>query len=275
MKKLLTLALTLVALTVFTGLGVAQQPQIGVAQQPQTGQSLDTKRLVAEAIASSIVKLKGKEFPSVPKGTGSDAAKTGGASCELGDTQTFTNNAAIDIEGEYHTAKSNTYPDPPPKRALVSPPNADWVIQSYQRVITSAGPPYEAADSAFPAGYSFLTTSNYNSVKSTMHSFVGSLNVSGYVQADLNAKLDTFISNISSYSYSVSTSHGTVEHTAFVGGVGLINPTTGHAWYHGYIEGTLVCAPAYLHDQAALTARLKTWVRRVVLQFPPPIPSSQ
>jgi len=274
MKKLLTLALPLVALTVFTRLGVAQQPQTGVAPQqigvaqPITVQLVDTKKLVADAIASSIVKLKGQEFPIVAKGTGSDAAGKGGASCELGETQTFTKNAAIDLESPNHTAKSNTYPSSPPERMIVSPPNADWVIQSYQRHITTAGPPYEAGDSAFPAGYSFLTAGNYSSVKSTMHSFVGSLNVPDYVKVDLNAKLDTFISNISSYSYSLSGSHGTVEHTALVRGVGVINLTTGHSWYHGYIDGTLACAPAYLHDQDALTTRLKTWVNSVVRKLP-------
>ena len=147
-------------------------------------------KLLGQAITSSIVTRKGAEFPLVA-----------GASCEPHDTQTFTQNAAIDLESPVRVKKTNTYPDPPPMRKVVSPPNADWVIQSYHRVITSVGPPYEAGDSAFPAGYSFLTAGNYSSVKSTMHSFVAGLNVSGQIKADLNAKLDTLISNISSYSY--------------------------------------------------------------------------
>ncbi|HEX3231745.1 MAG TPA: hypothetical protein VHQ95_22395, partial [Pyrinomonadaceae bacterium] len=53
-----------------------------------------------------------------------------------------------------------------------------------------------------------------------------------------------------------------------VWGMGVFNTQTGHAWYHGYINGTLVCAPAYLHDQQALTLRLKTWVKNVVSKLP-------
>jgi hypothetical protein len=288
MNKLRNPALALVALAVFTGLAVRQSAQqkdkpqsptrsreikapttdMQLGQTAQIDPQADTKKLVAQAMDSNIVIQKGKEFPFVAKGAGSDNPLTGGASCELGDTQTFTQNAAIDLESPNHVKKTNTYPSSPPQRSIVSPPNADWVIQSYQRVITSAGPPYEAGDSAFPAGYSFLTTGNYSSVKSTMHSFVGGLKIPGQVQADLNAKLDTLISNISSYSYSLSASHGTVEHTALVRGTGVLNTQAGHSWYHGYINGTLVCAPAYLHDQQALTLRLKTWVNNVVRKLP-------
>lgn len=289
MKRLITLALTFVALAVFTGLCIGQSAQ---QQSPPTsidtkltttGEKVygasstaqvavdsgrDTKKVVAEAIAATIVTRKGKAFPLVAKGSGSDAIAAGGASCELYDTQTFTHGAAIDLESPYHVKKTNTYPSAPPQEAIYSAPNADWVVQSYYRVITSTGPPYVAADSAFPAGYSFLTNSNYSSVSSTMHSFVGSLNVNGQVKVDLNAKLDTFISNVSAYSYSLSGSHATVRHTATVWGTGVLNWDVGHSWYHGYINGTLVCAPAYLHDQNALTVRLKTWVNSVIRKLP-------
>jgi hypothetical protein len=289
MKKSLILALAVVALAGFATPGVAQQngtnkkPPTGETTKPTTGENVDkpsatsqvatdlkvySKKLVAEAIASSVVVRKGKEFPLVARGSSADAALTGGASCELGDTQIFTQNAGIDLESPDHVKKTNTYPSTPPERKIVSPPNADWVIQSYHRVITSAGPPYEAGDSAFPAGYTFLASGSYSSVKSTMHSFVGSLNIPGYVQVDLAAKLDTLISNISSYSYSLSGSHGTVEHTALVRGTGVFNPNVGHSWYHGYIDGSLVCAPAYLHDQNALTTRLKVWVKDVLQKLP-------
>ena len=285
MKKLLTLALAIAALAIFTGLSEAQvaqqkdkqqRPPTSSGTKPATSEekkadslepSVDTKKVVAEAIASTIVTWKGKEFPLVAKGAGSSAALTGGATCELGDTQTFTDGAAIDLEGGYHVKKTSTVPSGAPQEAIYSP-GADWLVKSYVRVITSAAWTYVAADSAFPAGYSFLTNSSYSSVKSTMHSFVLSLNVPGYVQADLNAKLDTMVSNISSYSYSLSGSHGTVRHTGQVWGMGVFNTQTGHAWYHGHIDGTLVCSPAYLHDQNVLTVRLKTWVNNVVRKLP-------
>jgi hypothetical protein len=284
MKKLLTLALALVALAVFTGLSVGQvrRPRFPPGEikvdktfpgtQLQLSPMEPTEQQVAEAIASSIVTRKGVEFPSVAK-VGSDTPLTGGASCEPGDTQTFTENAKFTLESPDHAKKTNTYPsDPTERKKVVSPPNADWVIQSYNRVITSAGAPFEAGDSAFPAGYSYLTAGNYSSVKTTMHNFVGGLNVSGKIKADLNAKLDTLISNTSSYSYSLGASHGTVEHTALVRGTGNTNTRVRHSWYYAHINGTLVCAPAYLRDQNELTARLKTWVNNVVSKIPNAVP---
>lgn len=293
MKKLLVLVLTVGVLTIFTGLSLGQeapqkdneqirpgsaettQPTIQEvnvgrshpgAKQIAVIQAAATKKLVAEAIASTIVTRKGMEFPIV---SFSDPTTKGWASCELGDIQTFTQNAAIDLESGKRVKKTVTYPSTPPERKIVSPPNADWIVQSYYRVVTSAGPPYVAGDSAFPAGYSFLTAGNYSSVKSSMHSFVGSLNVNAQIKADLNAKLETLMSNISSYTYSLSASHGTVEHTATIWGTGRTNPTEAHSWYHGYINGTLICAPAYLRDQNALTKRLETWVNGVVRKLHP------
>lgn len=286
MKKLQTLTLTLGALTVFTGLSVGQnappkKPTIRESKPITMGelkldgpaqiaviQDAETKKLVAQAIAANIVKRNGKEFPSVAKGNGSNPTATGWASCELGDSQAFTQTAKIDLESPTRVKKTNTYPSSPPQEALYSPPNADWVIKSYNRVVTTAGPPYVASDSAFPGGYSFLTNSNYSSVSSTMHSFVASLNVNGNIKADLNAKLDTLISNISSYGYSLSGSHGTVRHTATVWGTGVTNFQVGHSWYHAYINGTLACSPAYLRDQNALILRLKSWVNAVIGKLP-------
>jgi len=175
MKKLQTLALAVAALAVLGGLSVGQGVQRDKRMTPPTGKQpamgemkvyepapnapfefdpgVYNKKVVAQAMASSIVTRKGMEFPIVAKVSSSDPTATGWASCEPGDTQTFAQNAAIDLESGDHVLKTRTYPSEPPLRKIVSPPNADWVIQSYHRVVTSAGHPYEASDSAFPAGY--------------------------------------------------------------------------------------------------------------------------
>lgn len=278
MKASSTLAIVLVALAIHTSVALAQQADQKKKQEsvaPSAAQkrpadtlqsmSVDRQRKAGqEAIAGSIVKIKGKEFPLLAKGTAPDKPQSGGATCELCDTQTFTRCAAIDLESPNHVSKDKEYHN----EAVCSPTNGDWTIQSYHRVVGSTGTPYNASDSAFPAGYSYLSNTAFSSVKSTMHGFVASIDIPDVIKADLNLKLDTMVSNMSSYVTSLSASHGTVKHSATVYGTGVFNTTTGHSWYHGYIDGTLICSPAYLHDQNALTARLKIWVNNVVKRLP-------
>jgi hypothetical protein len=289
MKKLLNIGLAVVILASFANTGVGQQkekkpPTTVETTQPTTGEnkvenaltnsqvavdsSAASRKLVTDAIASSIVTLKGKAFPTFAKGSAPASTATGGASCEPYDIQSFSQGAPINLEGASHQKASYSLPSGAPQLAVYSPQNTDFLVASFHQVITSAGPPYETAVSSFPAGYAFLSSGNYSSVKSTMHSFVGSLNIPGYVKVDLTTKLDTMISNISSYSYSLGANYGTLQHTAQVHGTGIFNTTVGHAWFHGYIDGTQICAPAYLHDQNALTTRLKTWVKNVILKLP-------
>lgn len=214
----------------------------------------------AQAIAGTTVTRHGKLFPVFTSGL----RDSGPGPCNLYDTQEFTHGAQIDIEGGSHRPTSETWPDPAPQNAVYSPPNPEWVVQSYNRVIDSAGAPYTASDSGMPAGYTFSSSASYSAVNSTMQSYVLSLNIPDYIKADLNAQISTMMSNIASYAYSVSASHGTVQHTAYVTGAGRYNVNVGHAWYHGWINGSLVCAPAYLHDPNALTTKMKAWVNTTV-----------
>lgn len=224
--------------------------------------------LPGKVIGSSTIMRGGKAFPKFAPDRRRSTDNSSGASCEPYDTMAFTQGAKIDLEGGNHVKKTVSYPSGGPQQAIYSPPNSDWLVQSYSRVVTTAGAPYTAADSAVPAGYSFSTASNYSSVINTMHSYVLSLNVPDYIKADLNAQVSSLVSNIQSYGYSLGASHGSVDHSAQVWGTGIVNTTTGHAWYHGYIDGSLICAPAYLHDQNLLTTKMKAWVNGVVASLP-------
>lgn len=235
---------------------------------PALGKGLDADGFLRQAIASTTFTRSGRLLPVIPlEPNSAKSASQGGASCELYDTTSFTG-AAIDLESGNHVKTNVYYPPAGPQVEIYSPPNADWVVQSYSRTVTTAGPPYQAGDSAFPAGYSFLSSGNYSAVTNTVQSYVASLNIPNKAKIDINANLATMISNISSYSMSIGASHGTVKHNAQIQGTGVFNTTTGHSWYHGYISGTLICAPGYLHDQAALIARLKGWVNQVVSRLP-------
>lgn len=246
-------------------LGVAMLAPLPAQSATQPSTAIGLENLKA-AIAASTITIKGKQYPAF-----SGKKSHGPASCQLGDTQSFSQGARIDIQGGYHVPKTNTYPSGGPEVEIYSPPNADWLIQSYHRVINSANGTYVAGDTAVPAGYSFTNSVNYSQVSSDMHSYVASLTGSGNIYgvsasmaANLNAQIQTNLSNIESYAYSLQSSNSSVKHNAQVWGMGVFNTQVGHAWYIGWIDGTLICAPAYLHDQAALEAGLKAWVQGVL-----------
>ena len=234
------------------------------SKQVQVGSSVNGPAILAQAIAAATLTKNGKAFPKLTNTT----RATGGASCELYDTQGFNDGAAIDLEGGYHAKTSDTWPSGGPQEAIYSPPNADWVIQSYSRTVPTAGGTYVAADSATPPAFSMNTSSTYSSVVNTLHSYVLGLDIPDFIKVSLNAQISTFVSNIAAYSFGLSGSHGMIRHTGQVWGTGRTNIHVGHSWYHAHVGGTLTCAPAYLHDQAALTGRLKSWVNGVVANLP-------
>jgi hypothetical protein len=212
------------------------------------------KAELAKAVDATTVVRKGKAFPAPH--TASTNSKTG--ACTPTDTQSFDHAASITIASPNHTKKDLKYPDPEDREFYSAPPG--WVVQSYARHVDTSGPPFTGGDSSTPANFSWNNSSSYSSVQTQMHSYVASLNIPDVIKADLNAKIDSMISNISSASYSISSSSAVLTHHGQVSGVGTINPHTGHSWYTAWLNGTLACAPEYLYDANALTTMLKSWV---------------
>ena len=211
---------------------------------------------LARAITANTEVKKGKAFPARHATNAGSSSKTG--SCAPTDTLSFSHVASISIASPNHTKKDNLYPDPEDREFYSAPPG--WVVQTYSRIVDTAGPPFTAGDSSTPANFAWNSSATYSSVKTQMHSFVASLNIPNVIKADLNAKLDSLISNIASASYSISSSSAVLTHHAQVSGVGVINTSTSHSWYSGWLSGTLVCAPDYMYDQGALINVLKSWV---------------
>jgi hypothetical protein len=212
---------------------------------------------LAQAMAATTVVRKGKTFPA-PHTTSTGANSKTAASCSPTDTQPFTRVASISIASPNHTKKENKYPDPEDREFYSAPPG--WVVLTYSRIQDTTGDPFVAGDSSTPANFSWNSSSTYSSVQTEMHSYVASLNIPDVVKANLNAKIDAMISDISSATYSLSSSSAVLTHHAQVMGVGVINPHTGHSWYTGWLNGNLACAPDYMHSGPALTSMLKSWV---------------
>jgi hypothetical protein len=258
-----------------------QQMPVAAADQTLSNQGVQflkkdvSKDRLDKVLAETTVVIGGKRYPKAQTGeTPAGRAEGGVASCNIGDVQQFTQGAAIDLDGAHRQAASYMLPPDGPMKRVYSPPNSDWVIQSYHRTVTSSGAPVAAGDSGVPGNYSYNSSGTYSSVNSSMHNYIATLNASGSIpgmsaslQAYLNAQVSSMTSNMSSYANSISASNSTVEHTAQVFGTGRFNTHTAHAWYHGYIDGTLTCSPAYLRDANALMAALQAWVNNYVTLY--------
>ena len=237
----------------------APSPTIG-APAPRTVAKGTTVTAADQAATdANTVLYKGMRLPRLP------ISKTGARSesiytCNLGDTMNVGPMAHIDLEGASHKPSSYWLPPTGPLDAFLSPPNADWVVMSYSRVVTSAGPPYQLSDSLVPKNFTFLSSGQFNAAKQNTQSYIGNLNLGSSTQYGLNIQLSSIVSNMASYTASIYNSGGGAEIDGRVEGTGVFNPNTGHAWLHAYLNATLECAPQYLHDQGALQLALKTWV---------------
>ena len=179
--------------------------------------------------------------------------------------------ASINLASGNHQKQNIATPPGAPQVAIYSPKNADWLIQFYSRHVDSANGTFVASDSASPANYSFTNSVDYSAISSNMQSFVASLGLNSQQVASLNAQIQTYLFNYQAYLNSISNSNGAVHHTAQVWGAGVFNVNAGRSLYTGWINGWLVCAPAFLHDQAAIEARLKQWVQRVLMRSHIPV----
>lgn len=223
------------------------------------------------AIKASSIVYKGKLFPSLKTPSSgaahksSSAAATQSASCPIGSTIGFNQGAEIDLEGGNHKPTNQTWG---PDEEVYSPPNPDYVIQTFGRTVTSAGGTYNAGTSQMPPNYSFTNSINYSTATNDLHNYVLSLDIPDVVKANLNTTINNTFSNYQSYAQTLAASAGSVKHHAQVWGTGVFNTSQGHSWYHGYIGGSLICAPAYLHDQGLLESGMKAWVNDVVSRMP-------
>lgn len=231
---------------------------------------------VREAILANTILRGGKRYPKMPTIAAGKRSSDGVlASCEIGDLMSVTNVASINLQGPKKAKKDVAHPPTGPMDQMWSPPNTDWVIQSYSRVITSKGGTTADSDTAVPSGYSSNAAGSYNTVRQATHDYVLSLSIPDIIKAELNAQIDTMVSNTGSYTSSLTASHGSVRHLAQVWGTGVANFSQAHSWYEGHINAQLICAPAYLRDPNVYLSRLKQWVDSTVASLPRQLTEAQ
>jgi len=225
----------------------------------QSSAGVTAPKELRAAISTSVINVNGKQYPALAGGT-----------CRLGDMKPFGPVAYINLAGGNHQRPSVATPAGAPRVASYSPSNPDWLIQFYDRHVDSANGTFVARDVASPPNYSF-TSVNYSALSTNMQNFVASLGLNDQHSAYINAHIQTYLLNYEAYANSISSANGSVRLTAQVWGTGAFNANPGHSWYTGWIVGSLVCAPAFLHDQDALEMRLEQWVRRVLVKAQIPV----
>jgi hypothetical protein len=227
-----------------------------------TEASTDSTGLTAKPADLDILVVKGKKFPKVAPIAGT---KSMSSCCNLGDTRTTTGKAVIDIATAQGTKKTKYNPPEGPYEAKYSPPQSCWVISDYQRVINSANPPYTAKVDAVPANYSYVTSSQYQSVYEELRNYALNLNILDKYKADIVANLSEFVQNYGSYASSISASHGSVVHTARVQGRGAFNGSSG---YNAHVNTTETCCPPEIRNASDLKTTLTNWINQRVAKLP-------
>jgi L-alanine-DL-glutamate epimerase-like enolase superfamily enzyme len=242
-KTLLSAAVFLVSSSMFLA-AQAAAPQGASLPASATPKRLDVG-LDAQAKAvfdDSVLNIKGASFPKIVSLAN---AKISGGCCQPYDTRNIPGVAKIDIFSPNNYSKGKAYPTEGPVQAVFSEPMTCWTISNYSRHVSSANSPYYAYDDAQPASFHYTTSSEFQSVLDEMKSYVGSLNILDKYKADFNLKLESFVHSYSTYSNSISTSHGQVRHTARLEGRGFPN---GRSWYQGSIDVAEVCCPPEVRD---------------------------
>jgi hypothetical protein len=223
--------------------------------QPNTPPPLADPDL--KIINDKTLTVAGKLFPKMAPSYN----KTSGQSCcSPGDSRNMT--AVIDFKHYEQAAKKGkvTYEGTTP----YSPPLSCWVISSYKLNDGSASG-YSRNLTGVPSGYTFVTSSQYQQTYENLHEYVAKLNILNKFKIDLDAKLRTFTNNYSSYSQSMSASHGSVALYVKLEGKGIFN---GRSWYEGTVDTTETCCPPEIHDPLALKKVLTDWVDETVNALP-------
>lgn len=207
-------------------------------------------------INDKTVSVKGMIFPKI---TPSGSFKTAGV-CELGQTRDVL---AIDFSHEEQPtlfAGKVTYEGTTP----YSPPLTSWIISSYKLTDLSASGSSRNL-TAFPGGYSFVTSYQYEKTYESLKEVVAKLNILNKYKADIDSKLKTFTKNYASYSQSIGASHGSVALYVKLQSKGKFN---GRSWYRGQVTTTEICAPPEILDAAALKQSLLDWINETVKALP-------
>lgn len=161
--------------------------------------------------------------------------------------------ASISVTSPHYSPKSWTQT----VEAYYTPP-AYYVIESAYRVPTSTNKSFSASHSTFAEGQTFVTYQELQDINKRVLDYLGSLDISDVLKAELNVKINELTEGYHRFSSSVASSHNTAKHTASVWGNGR---TVGvRSWYHGYLDVDVLCIPPELKDPATIERFMKLYI---------------
>ncbi len=221
----------------------AQSPQMRIPAQLTTAVNPAVEMAAATAaVNANLVQASGKIYP-----------KTASASCcQLGETRSRDVLFFTMFTGK-NEAKNKQFG---PFNA-VEGVDTCWMITNYQRVDKSAAGKFMTTVSSQPAGFHFVSSSEYTNEYNAAHNYLLSLNLPKSLEASLEVKLSDIVKNYSSAAQSIDTNRAVVQQGVTLWGAGAFN---GRSWYDGYVNITETCCPPEIRDSAALKKMLKTWI---------------
>lgn len=222
-----------------------------LAQSIQANQDPDLK-----PIRDNTLTVKGMNFPKLLP---NPLAKTMSC-CNVGDTRTqdvfnpFRKEAQAAKKGKVTHESTTPY----------SPPLTCWVISSHKlNVLSARGASYHLT--AAPAGYSFVTSNQYQQTYEDVKNLVLNMNILDKYKVDIIANLKQFTNNYASYAQSLSVSHGSLLLYVKLEGQGIFN---GRSWFQGTVTSTETCCPPEITNPVELRTALTTWVQNTVNALP-------
>ncbi|MEO1643138.1 MAG: hypothetical protein AAFR74_07355 [Pseudomonadota bacterium] len=221
----------------------------------------ETSSGISDSLERNTMTYKGMKFPKVGLPDQFKSIAAGGSVCEIGETRTQTQN--FSHHGLYKQKKS--WSDT--RQHSFFSPNF-WVTDSGSVTLTSRGLPASFSPTVLQSNMTFNTNSEYNTVQSSLNSYVASLDIPDTIKADINIQLQEFISNFQSYTNAISSSHGGFQVTTTVGGTGRLNFNTGHAWIEGRMVVQQTCVPPELTNPGDLEQKLKLWIDDTASDYP-------
>jgi hypothetical protein len=139
-----------------------------------------------------------------------------------------------------------------------------WAISTYNMTVIQALHASYTLTSV-PAGYSFVTSSQYQQTYQDVKNFVLNLNILDKYKININANLQQFTNNYAAYAQTLAVSHGSILLYAKLESAGKFN---GRSEFHGIVHDTETCCPPETTDPIALKTALTTWVTNTVNALP-------
>ncbi|PHN05271.1 hypothetical protein [Flavilitoribacter nigricans] len=161
----------------------------------------------------------------------------------------------IQLEFPKNTNKQRVAAD---EQKWACPPN-QYIVSYYHHVISDLGP-VSCGITEVPANYGFVSDFLLNEAFESAVDVAASLGYQGNQLAEITAQLNASHSNLLQKKSAISTSHGTIIHSASIRGAGFPNGST---IYKGEVQVTLDDIPDALASEAAL----QQYFQRIVDQY--------